>query len=382
MKHMTERDGRASPVKRRTPTAERQTTDSQRQEPCGLRTEVDETSIFAKATLLHLCSAGVLKKSLHLVAALVTLAGFARLYSQELPKRGPFWVPTSFKVDASGDVMWDFGRRAGMNEIRLGSALYFPGNLSVCAVAKSRRDADSTSSFWGKRDIRLAEAYLRYSAKLPVPPYGLRAIVKAGKLERYPRFRDIELIMENWDEYLNPVRFYGADVGLDMPLVRSGWLNAHADGISGDLASSKPEPHLYNAFLRFTPNLFVKDFGVTAQVGRSEETDDWVSEAVVRYSPTVFRDLKVDLRAGRLPGRDSTPFGARISVEKPFKYIALGAYYERRLNQPAGTQFMGFSWRIIGPPWLARFLNTLLICYDTNSNTLWAHIPFVEVEIR
>ncbi len=326
--------------------------------------------------------ASVLKKSLLLVAALATLTGFARLYSQELPKRRPFWVPTSFNADLSGEVMWDFDRRVGMNEIRLGSSLSFPGHLSVNAVAKSRRDADSTSSFWGKRDIRLAEAYLRYSAKLPVPPFGLRAIVKAGKIERYPRLSDIELIMEHWDKFLNPDRFYGADVSLDMPLARSGWLNAHADGISGDLASTKPEPHLYNAFLRLTPDLFVKDFGLTAQVGRSEETKHWVSEAVVRYSPTVLRDLTLDLRAGRLPGRDSTPFGARISVWKPFKYIELGAYYERRLNQPAGTQFMGFSWRIIGPPWLARFMSTFLISYDTNTNTLWAHIPFVEVDIR
>ncbi|MBN2466127.1 hypothetical protein JXD38_10955 [candidate division WOR-3 bacterium] len=382
MKRITERDGRTSPVKRRTPAAERQATVSKRQKTCGPRTEEDETRIFAKLTFLHLCSAGVSKKSLLLVTALATLAGFARLYSQELPKRGPFWIPTSFSADLSGDVMWDFGRRAGMNEMRLGSEFRFPGNLSVCAVAKSRRDADSTSSFWGKRDLRLAEAYLRYSAKLPVPPYGLRAIVKAGKLERYPRFSDIELVMENWDAYLHPVRFYGADLSLDMPLVRSGWLNAHADGISGDLASSRPEPHLYNAFLRLTPDLFVKDLGLTAQVGLNEGTDDLVSEAVVRYSPTVFRDLKVDLRAGRLPGRDETPFGARISAWKPFKYIALGAYYERRLNQPAETQYLGFSWRIIGPPWLARFMNTFLICYDTNNNTLWAHIPFVEVDIR
>ncbi len=326
--------------------------------------------------------AGVLKKSLHLVAALAALAGLGRLYSQELPKRGPFWAPTSFSADLSGELMWSFGERVGMNEIRLWSSLSFPGHLSVCAVAKSRRDADPTSSFWGKRETRLAEAYLRYYAKLPVPPYGLRAIVKAGKVERYPRFSDLELIMENWDKYLNPDRFYGADVCLDIPLVRSGWLNAHADFSSGDLASSKPVPVLYNAFLRLTPDLFVKNFGLTAQVGRSEETKHWVSEAVVRYSPTVFRDLNVDLRAGRLPGRDSTPFGARISVWKPFKYIALGAYYERRLNQTAGTHLMGFSWRIIGPPWLARFMSTFLICYDTNTNTLWAHIPFVEVDIR
>ena len=344
--------------------------------------EVNEAGNFARTALLRSYDAGVLRKSLHMVAALATLAGFARLYSQELPKRGPFWAPTSFNADVSGEVMWDFGRRVGMNEIRLGSALSFPGHLSVCAVAKSRRDADSTSSFWGKRDIRLAEAYLGYSAKLPVPPYGLRALVKAGKVERYPRFSDIELIMENWDKYLNPDRFYGAYVSLDMPLAPTGWLNAHADFSSGDLASSKPVPVLYNAFLRFTPDLFVRDLGVTAQFGRTEGTSHLVSEAVVRYSPTVFRDLKVDLRAGRLPGRDETPFGARISVWKPFKYIALGAYYERRLNQPAETQYLGFSWRIIGPPWLARFMNTFLMCYDSNTNTIWAHIPFFEVDIR
>lgn len=333
----------------------------------------------------------VLKKSLLLVAALIILAGLARLHAQELPKRRPFWAPTSFSADLSGELMWSFGERVGMNEIRLWSSLSFPGHLSVCAVAKSRRDADATSSFWGKRDIRLAEAYLRYYAKLPIPPYGLRAIVKAGKVERYPRFSDLELIMENWDKYRKPDRFYGADVCLDMPLARSGWLNAHADFSSGDLASNKPVPVLYNAFLRLTPDLFVKDFGLTAQVGWTEGTSDrtdlaphvrWVSEAVVRYSPTVFGDLNVDLRAGRLRGRDETPFGARISAWKPFTYIALGAYYERRLNQPAGTQYIGFSGRIIGPPWLARFMSTFLICYDTNTNTLWAHIPFVEVDIR
>lgn len=106
-----------------------------------------------------------------------------------------------------------------------------------------------------------------------------------------------------------------------------------------------------------------------------------MSEAFVHYSPTLFGDLRIDLRAGKLPGMDQTPYGARISLEKPFKYVALGGYYERRLNQPAGRQIMGFSWRVISPPILAKLMGTFLLAYDLRTNALRATIPFIKMNI-
>ncbi|MCX6841243.1 MAG: hypothetical protein NTX53_03015 [candidate division WOR-3 bacterium] len=322
------------------------------------------------------------RTALYLVCgSLVVLLGLPKLYSQELPRRRSSWIPRSLTIESSGAGKWAFGREIGIGEMRLRSVLGFGWNLNLVAVATSRVGTDAKWNDWDKRENGLTELFFRYSKKFPILPYGLQVRAKAGKVEWYPIFTDPELIIENFDLYLHPKSIYGVNLTTDVPLTSRGYLNAHVDFSSGDLSSAKPIPTFKNAFLRFTPGLFIKDLGLSAQVGRTEGTRHIVSEAFVHYSPTILGDLKLDFRVGKLPGKDQTPYGARISLERPFKYIALGGYYERRLNQPAGRQIMGFSWRIISPPWLARFMSTFMVSYDTNTNTLWANIPLIAASI-
>jgi len=316
-----------------------------------------------------------------LCGSLVALMGLPKLYSQELPRRRSPWLPRSLTIESSGAGKWAFGREIGIDEVRLGSVLGFGRNLSLVAVAKSRVGTDAKWNDWDKRENGLTELFFQYYRRLSILPYGLQFRAKAGKVEWYPIFTDPELIIENMDLYLHPKSIYGVNLTTDVPLTSKDYLNAHVDFSSGDLSSAKPIPTFNNAFLRFTPGLFIKDLGLSTQIGRTEGTMHIVSEAFVHYSPTFFGNLEVDFGLGKLPGHDSTPYGARIAVERSFKYVALGGYYEWRLGQPKGERFMAFSWRIISPPQLARFMSTFHVMYSVGTNTLWAAIPFVEASI-
>jgi len=163
------------------------------------------------------------RTALHvLCGSLVALMGLPKLYSQELPKHRWSWLPSSFTTEASADAKWAFGREVGIDEIRLWSSVSFPNNLNLDAVVKSRVGTDAGLNDWGKRDNRLAELFFQYYRRFSILPYGLQFRAKAGKVEWYPIFTDLEQIIENMDLYLHPKSMYGANLTLDAPLVPKG----------------------------------------------------------------------------------------------------------------------------------------------------------------
>ena len=308
---------------------------------------------------------------------LIATMGFSKLYSQELPKDRYFWTPKSLIIDLTGDGKWTSGEGFGIDEMRLRSTLNFTENSRLVAIAESRVGTDAKWNDWDKRDNKLTQVYFQYNKRLLILPYGLFLNAKAGRVEWYPLFADPRLIIENIDLFLKPKSIYGIHLTLDLPLSPRGDLNAHIGVDSGDLSADRPKPTFNDAFIRFTPKL-LKDVGFCAQIGRTQGTKFLVSDAFFHYSPTFFGNLKIDLRVGKLAGKDETPYGARITAYKPFKYIGLGGYYERRLDQPENEQIVGFFGRIISPPKLAEFMDLFMISFDTNTNTLRANIQFIK----
>jgi hypothetical protein len=310
---------------------------------------------------------------------LVLLAMVAVAQAQDTTGTGdenfPAFRPT-LSLDFSADGRWRSGGGFAIEQGRLWSALHLTPEISILGLIRSPYDSTINWYDVGRRRYLLAQLFAQYQSTIPISTINLNYTVRAGKLEWYPDFDDPRLVLEHIDLYTNPTDFYGVNLAVGAMLYEPARISAYAEGYSGDLIDQSVKPKLTEAVLRADPSL-IGDFSFHAQAGKSQSSIHAVNYAFLAYRPTLGDFLSLDARIGKLVAIDQTPYGIHLGLVGSFKYIELGGYYERRLNQDPGTQILGFYYRIIGPPELARFLGMYQILYDFNTNTLRFTIPFL-----
>jgi hypothetical protein len=287
----------------------------------------------------------------------------------------------SLSFDISSDARWRSGDGFAMEQGRLWTALRITPEISLLGLVRSPLDTSLNWYDFGRRRYNVAQLYAQYRNTLSISDIDVDYTARAGKLEWFPSFTEPRLVIEHIDEYLNPTSFYGVNLSAGAMLYEPFRISAYAEGFSGDLIDQNVKPQLTEAVLRAEPQL-IGDLGIRAQVGKSPASIHAVNYAYLNFRPTFLEYLTLDLRGGKLAALDQTPYGVHVGLIGTFEYIELGGYYERRIDQEPGTQILGFYYRIIGPPLLARILGTYQVLYDFNTNTLRFTIPFIAVNFN
>lgn len=294
-----------------------------------------------------------------------------------------YFKPRSFTLDISADGKQGLSKDDpgfAINEIRLRNTLEFEKVFSLVSVLKSKRGEDADWYNFNKRKQKLAQLYLQASGSVELFERDLTMNFQAGKLEYYPNYIDPELIKENLDRYLEPPDFYGSIMQLNYDIYDPLRIKSFFSGYYGYFTDTKKNHgSLTNAYINANPEL-IEYGGINIKAGLTEGSKYAVSEAYAYYAPVIENTVQIDLRAGKLIGIDAYPYGARIGAEILLKYIAIGGYYERRINQPSNERFFGIYWRLIGPPELVKFFGDYQLIYDTNTNTIRFNIPFLKIK--
>jgi hypothetical protein len=267
-----------------------------------------------------------------------------------------------------------------VDEFRLRSQLYLHNHISLVMEEKMRFYSDKPT------ENVLTKGYIQYSNVFShegwFPLFRERSYVniQAGRMEWFPHYRDIRLMSENFDRFRNPMAFYGLAYSLRMPLVSGGWLKLTVNGHYGDWGNDGVPSKLRNLYLDYQRD-FVKNFGLALRGGKMENSRYLMNFAYLYYTPKVEK-IQLGFRVGKLLSLDDIPYGAEIRLERTFKYIALGGYFQQRLNQKSHfeetggeSQIFGFTWRILAPEKLKQIFDSYQFIYDTNTKTLRFVIP-------
>lgn len=315
----------------------------------------------------------------------VVIVFFLFLSQTCFTQRSDFFLkPRALTLYANGNGMWEISEGVSgqwMDFLRIRGQLLLGWHLSLVAEDITRIYKN------GPVVNELAQAYVQYSnavshkRKFPLFRYPTLITISTGKLVWYPTFRDPRLIAENIDLFKDPVSFYGISADLNMPLLRDRSLSIRISGHTGDLIGNATGPQLENLYVNFRHAIY-KKFGIAVQVGIAQGSQHVINYAYLYYVPKI-EQLQIGLKAGKLVSLDAIPYGFEISIERRFKYIAIGGYYQRRINQRSyfeqqkeGSQIFGFTWRITGPPKLKYIFDTYQFIYDSNTQTFRFIIPF------
>jgi len=321
----------------------------------------------------------IFKSSFHILIIIFFIPGI-KIYPQQREGIGKN-RPISFNFDVSADGKVGFGNidpGFGLGEARIRSTLFFKSNYSLVSVLKSK---PSPGESWKNRNLELSQLYAQYNNTFNVFSRNLTINLNAGKLEWYPNISEPQLIIENYDLFTNPPFLYGGSLRADYILFEKGLLSAHLGAYGGYVSNMDYKVEIPDANL-LTDYEVLKNTGIHLQIGRTTGARHFINESYLFFRPLLYNTVRFDLRAGKLPGFDNTPYGIHIGAEGIYKYLALGLFWEKRLNQEKQSEYFGFSWRIIGPEELAFLFNTFQILYDTNTKTLRFLIPFLNVTFK
>ncbi len=295
-----------------------------------------------------------------------------------------FLKPRSLSFDFNGNGMWQINeglKGQWMDELRLRGQLQLVSNIGLVIENQTKfiKDGDNIND--------ISQAYIQYSkafshkGKFPLFKHSTFINIKVGKIEWYPTFQDIRLISENLDLFTNPYSFYGLSFNLRMPLLKDNSLVFNFSGHSGDIIENDTKADIRNIYLSYNKE-FIDDLGISIRVGKMQGCQHFINYAYLFYRPTIEK-LQLGFKVGKLLSLDGIPYGFGVSIERKFKYIAVGGYYQRRINQKSyfeerntSSQIFGFTWRIIGPKKLKKVINTYQFIYDTNTETFRFVIPF------
>jgi hypothetical protein len=287
-----------------------------------------------------------------------------------------------FSFDMSGDGKWEFDEGFGgkwVDEVRFTGAADLTEKWRVVAVDEMRFDDNRTSNNLTRVFIQYHNIF-RFNKEKVLAPQSVSINLKAGLLEWYPALNDPRLVAENIDKYFNPQSFYGSSIQVRVPIDKKEILTAYLGAHTGDVLDASVKPALQDAYLMIKVPV-VKNTQINAQVGKYQGSKHLVNFCYLQYKPTVEL-VTFDLRAGKLPALDQSPYGVHIGVIRPFKFIEIGGYYQRRLNMIGTKQIFGVTWRFLKPKKLVEVMNTYNFLYDSNTNTLRFIIPFIHLNVK
>ncbi len=309
--------------------------------------------------------------------------GLTLSFSQDSTKHTPFFFPKSISFAASSNFHWylnDGLKGDFTDQMYLQANLKYGRNLDFVIINK-------TKSRNGSVNNRFSDVYFNYrnnlkaNANRPIFKYGLFLNLKIGVIEWYPTFTNVQMILENAEKFINPSQIYGGSIVSTIPITSDRSLNVHLGAHSGDLIhNNKLDAELLDLYLNYT-KVFKYNLGVSAQIGIAQGSKHVVNFAHLLYQPKLEK-VQFDVKMGKLPTIDQSPYGIHIGATRNFKYISLGGYYERRIDQNTKGEIAGVTWNIIGPPKLAKFVSTFNLFYDFNTNTIWMWIPLLKIDIN
>lgn len=234
---------------------------------------------------------------------------------------------------------------------------------------------------------RFNEIRLNYYNTITIPrdslwlAHGITFDLDVGRIEWLPRFSSPQLILANIPLYLYPKQFWGAAVQVSIPLLKNKDVEISLRGHTGDLFKrERLRPTLEDAYItakRFT------DFklGVEVQIGRALGYSHVINYAHITFSP-LFEKVQCNIKLGKLPTFDESPYGIHFGISRKFKYLSIGGFYEKRLRESKNYKNAGIYWRLIGPPKLARFIRNYNINFSFNNNAAVAFIPLAQATIH
>ena len=316
-----------------------------------------------------------------LLIILAYLSGTTIVFSQDSIKHTPFFIPQSLSFNVNSNFHWYVNDGINTN---------FTDQMFVRADLKYSRNFDliiinKTKSYNSDLQNRFSDAYFNYrnnfkaDASIPIFRYGSYLDLKVGVIEWYPTFTNVQLILENAEKFLNPPQIYGGSLVSRTPLTNDRSLNVHLSAHTGDLINHKLDPQLLDLYLNYT-KLFKYQLGISTQVGIAQGSKHVVNFAQILYQPKL-ENMQLDFKLGKLPTYDETPYGIHLGFTRKFKFISLGGYYERRLDQNTKGEIAGVQWSIVGPPKLAQLVSTFNLFYDFNTNTVWMWVPLIKIDI-
>lgn len=324
----------------------------------------------------------MITKNLILLIFTCYVFGTKPVYSQDTLKKVPFFIPqsTSFRVHSNFHwFMYKGVNGKWADQMDIDARLKYTRNIDVIVKNKTRMVNDKLENKFSNIYLTY-NSHLKENAKIPIFKYGSLLSIKAGMLEWIPTYTNVQLILENVEKFINPSRIYGGSIVSISPLTGDKALNLHFGAHTGDLLYKKVKPELLNLYLNYTKTIKYS-LGLSAQVGIAQGSKHVVNYAYLLYQPKL-EEMQFDIRMGKLPSIDQAPYGVHIGFTRKFKYVLLGGYYEKRLNQVAKEQIAGIQWGIVGPPKLVKLVNTFCMFYDFNTTTLWMWIPLIQIDIR
>lgn len=317
-----------------------------------------------------------------LLTILSCLSEIVCVFSQDSIKHTAFIIPQSTEISVRSNFHWFLNDGFDTNftdQMYVQVSLKYSSNFEFVVINKSK---------WINNFLqnKFSDVYLNYhnnfkaNANIPVFKYGTFLNLKIGVIEWYPTYTNIQLILANADKFINPDQIYGASITSITPLTSDNSLTIHLSAHTGDLIHKKLNPELLDLYTNYT-KIFKYNLGLATQIGIAQGSQHVVNFAHILYQPKIEK-MQFDFKLGKLPTIDESPYGIHVGFTRTFKYISIGGYYEKRLNQTAGTKIGGISWSIIGPPKLAKFVSAFNWIYDFNTNTIWMWIPILRIDIK
>lgn len=320
-----------------------------------------------------------MKRFVNLIAisTIAHLACAQASWNQLIPIKSELSLNTNFHWNLEESISkneWDLISQARLNGIITWSKYLTFNIVNEISFNKGQR----VENEW--RVFQLQYRRNIPTKKWPIFKYGIRVDAKAGWLEWRPKLTNIQMIFDNADAYFNPSRFWGMSLYAVIPFTKDRALKLNIRGHSGDLFGKTIEQNIQDVYINYQKTLKNK-LGVSAQMGLAQGNQHFVNFAYFSYAPK-WEDVKLTFKLGKLPARDETPYGVHFRISRTFKYIALGGYYERRLNQQTIEQIAGFSWRIVGPPKLLKIFSTFRLSFNFNTNTVLSNVPLFKVKVN
>ena len=313
---------------------------------------------------------------------LMYLISMAYSLAQTPAKQTPFFIPQSATFSANANFHWYLNDGIDANicdQIHLRAELKYRNNLSLVILNKTNFKGNYRNNKFSDIYFAFFKSF-RSNKKIPVFKYGTSLNLKVGVIEWYPSFTNVQLILENAEKFINPPQIYGGSLVSVTPLTNNKALTFHFGGHTGNLINHTLDAELLDFYLNYT-KVIKYDLGVAVQAGRAQGSQHIVNFANITYQPKL-ENLKFDIKAGKLPSVDQSPYGVHLGIVRTFKYIALGGYYEKRIDQHTRSEIAGIYWNIIGPPKLAKLISTFNLFYDFNTNRIWMWVPLIKLNIK